>query len=155
MRSAIAALALATALAPVLAGQAPGASEFDLGPIATWARRDFYGAALGVARRPGGQGRIGGLAALGSAGGRLALRLEMTAQFLVTPAARHGATPYGGLGVAYLAGRRLRGAGLLVALLGVEQAAGRSHGWFAELGLGGGVRARCGYRWRSLPPWWP
>jgi hypothetical protein len=149
----LAAFALTTALTPALAGQASGASEIDLGPIATWARRDFYGAALGVARRPGGQGRIAGLAAIGSTGGRLALRLELTAQFLVTPAARHGATPYGGLGVAYLGSRGRRGAAVLVALLGLEAAAGRSHGWFVEAGLGGGARVRCGYRWRSLPPW--
>jgi hypothetical protein len=155
LRSAAAALALVATLAPGLAGQAPRVTEVDLGPIATWARRDFYGGALGVARRPGGQGRLALVAAAGSSAGRAALRLEGTAQFLVTPAARTGVTPYMGLGVAYVGARGVRGSAVLLAIVGVEQAAGLRHGWFVELGLGGGGRARLGYRWRSLPPWWP
>jgi hypothetical protein len=154
LRSALSALVLVLALAPAAAGQVLHASELDLGPLATWARRDFYGVSLGIARRPGSQGRIAAVAAAGSAGGRPAVRIEASAQLVVTPAARSGMTPYGGLGAAYVGVRGRRGTGVLLALLGIEAAAGRSHGWFAELGLGGGTRVRVGYRWRWLPPWW-
>jgi hypothetical protein len=130
------------------------ATELDLGPFATWARRAFLGAAVGVAARPSADGRVALTAAAGSVEGHAALRLELTAQFLVLPRARSGVSPYGGVGVAYIGARPYRGAGALVALLGVEAAAARPRGWFGELGLGGGVRLRLGYRWRRLPAWW-
>jgi hypothetical protein len=154
LRSALVALSLTLALAPALAGQALHASELDLAPLSTWARHDFYGISVGFARRPGGQGRIAAVASGGSSGGRLALRLEASAQLIVMPVARTGVSPYGGLGVAYVGVRGRRGTGVLLALLGLEAAPGNAHGWFAELGLGGGTRLRVGYRWRSLPPWW-
>jgi hypothetical protein len=153
LRSALAPLVLA-ALAHPLAGQQLTATELDAGPVATWARRTFSGFAIGLARRPGGEGRLAFSAAFGAVDGHAALRLEATAQFVVLPGARSGISPYGGVGVAYLGARPYRGAGMLVLLVGVEAAPGRSGGWFGELGLGGGVRFRAGYRWRHLPPWW-
>lgn len=142
------ALALITRSA---SAQALRATEFDVGLGATWARRDFYGVSVGIARRPGGQGR----AALSVAGGALhqaaAVRIEFTAQFLVLPGARRGTSPYAGLGAAYVGARHYRGSGVLVALIGIEAPEGGRHGWFAELGVGGGVRVRGGYRWRRLP----
>jgi hypothetical protein len=153
LRSALAPLVLA-ALARPLAGQQLTATELDAGPVATWARRTFSGVAVGIARRPGGEGRLAAAAAVGSVDGHAALRLEATAQFLVLPGAKSGPSPYAGVGVAYLGARPYRGAGMLVILVGVEEAAGRSRGWFGELGLGGGLRFRAGYRWRHLPPWW-
>jgi hypothetical protein len=155
LRSLLAVVALTAALAPALAAQAPRAYEFDLGPIATWARRSFYGGSLGIARRPGGQSRVAAVISAGSADGRLALRVESSAQFLVTPAARSGVSPYAGLGVAYVGIRGVRGSTVLLAVLGVEGGAGLRHGWFAEAGLGGGTRVRLGFRWRALPSWWP
>jgi len=153
LRSALAPLLLA-ALARPLAGQQPTASELDLGSVATWAHRVFAGAAVGLATRPGGEGRMALLAAVGSADGHAAVRLEATAQFLVMPGAKRGLSPYGGVGLAYLGARPYRGAGALVVLVGVEAAPGRPRGWFGEVGLGGGLRLRMGYRWRRLPPWW-
>jgi hypothetical protein len=153
LRSAFAPLLLA-ALARPLAGQLPAVTELDLGPVATWARRTFAGAAVGLATRPGGEGRVALVAAVGSADGHPALRLEATAQFLVMPGARSGVSPYGGVGLSYLGARPYRGAGALVVLVGVEAAPGRQRGWFGEAGLGGGLRLRLGYRWRRLPPWW-
>jgi len=151
LRRVLASLALAL-FARAAPGQGLPATEVDLGTVATWARRDFYGLSLGVSRRPSGQGR----AALNIAGGALgkdaALRIELTGQFLVLPEAKSGISPYAGLGIAYLGARHARGTGILVALLGVEAPEGRRRGWFAELGLGGGVRLRAGYRWRQLPP---
>lgn len=153
MRSALAPLVLA-ALTHPLAGQQLTATELDAGLVATWARRTFSGVAIGIARRPGGEGRLALAAAFGSLDGHAALRVEATAQFLVLPGAKSGISPYGGVGVAYLGARPYRGAGMLVLLVGVEAAPGRSRGWFGELGLGGGLRLRGGYRWRHLPPWW-
>ena len=142
------------ALTRPLAGQQPTAVELDVGPVATTARRAFTGAALGVATRPGGEGRVTLVAAFGSADGHAALRLEAIAQFLVLPGAKHGPSPYGGVGIAYVGARPYRGAGALVALVGVESAPGRPRGWFGEVGFGGGLRLRLGYRWRHFPPWW-
>ena len=142
------------ALARALAGQGLGATELDAGPLAAWARYDFYGVATGFALRPGGQGRVALTAAGGSIDRRAAVRIETTAQFLVTPGAKSGLSPYGGIGVAYVGSRGRPGTGALVALVGVEAAAGRRRGWFGELGLGGGLRMRLGYRWRRFPPWW-
>lgn len=153
MRSALAPLILAALTRP-LVGQQLSATELDAGPVATWARRTFTGAAVGIARRPGGEGRLAVSAAVGAMDGHAALRLEATAQFLVLPGAKNGITPYGGVGVAYVGARPYRGAGALVLLLGVEAAAGKPQGWFGELGLGGGLRLRAGFRWRRLPPWW-
>ena len=155
MRSALALLALVAAAAGGVAAQALRATEIDIGAAVAFARRDFLGVAMGVARRAAGsQGRVGLVVAGGTLGGRLAGRLEATVQFVVTPAARSGVTPYGAMGVAYLAARGRRGAVFMTVSLGLEKAAGRRRGWFAEVGLGGGLRARLGYRWRRFPAWW-
>lgn len=141
-------------LARGLTAQRLSVTELDLGPVAAWARYDFYGLAVGVSLRPSGQGRIAMTAAGGAVDGQAALRLEATAQFLVTPGARSGVSPYGGIGVAYMGSRGLRGVGALVTMVGVEAAAGRRRGWFGELGFAGGLRVRLGMRWRHFPPWW-
>jgi len=127
-------------LARVAAGQGGGltATEADVAIAGTWARRDFYGVSVGVAHRPSSQGRAALSVAGGTLGGDAALRIELTGQFLVLPQARHGVSPYAGLGLGYMAARRYRGTGVLVALVGIESAAG----------------LRAGYRWRWLPPWW-
>ncbi len=140
-------------VARALTGQGPAVTELDVGPLATWARYDFYGVSAGIALRPGGQGRIAVSGAGGGVDGHAALRLEVTAHFLVTPRAKTGVSPYGGIGVAYMGSRGRRGVGALVALVGVEAAAGRRRGWFGELGLAGGLRVRLGIRWRHVPPW--
>lgn len=145
-------LALAL-IARAASGQGITATEVDVGSVATWARRDFYGVSLGLARRPGAQGRAALSIAGGGVDGDAAVRIEATGQFLVLPGATSGVSPYVGLGVAYLGTRHYRGAGALVALIGVEAPEGRGSGWFAELGLGGGVRLRAGYRWRRLSPY--
>jgi len=137
------------------AGGGLTATEFAAGGVAALARRQFWGAGLGIARRVSGQTRFG----LGAAGGSLssdaALRLEATGQFLVSPAVRSGVGLYGGAGIAWQGGNRTPGAGYLTLLVGVESAPGRRSGWYAELGLGGGVRMAAGWRWRRFPAWWP
>lgn len=151
MRSA---LLLCASLAGSAQAQRLTATEAGVGAAALAARRDFFGAELGLARRPGGQARLALGAAGGSSEGRAGVRLEAGAQFLVNPAARSGASLYGGLGVAFLGARGARGAGYLTLVLGVESAAGRASGWYGELGLGGGLRVAAGRRWRRFPAWW-
>src|SRR5207253_108561 len=93
------------------------------------ARRTFWGAELGLARRAGGQGRLAVTAAGGSYEGALGVRCEATAQFLLRPGERSGAGPYAGLGLAFVGGEGARGAGYLTALLGVEAAPAARAGW--------------------------
>jgi hypothetical protein len=61
---------------------------------------------------------------------------------------------YAGFGGAFTARRGSPGQGFLAVLLGVEQMPGRRQGWYAELGLAGGVRAAAGWRMRWFPRWW-
>jgi hypothetical protein len=143
---------LATAAA---AGASPAqrrtVTELEAGASGILATRDFWGVELGLARRPPGQGRIAVTAAAGAASGAAALRVVATGQFMLAPAAQSGASPYAGLGLAFAGARGRHGAGYLTGVLGLESAPGRSRGWYAELGLGGGLTAACGIRWRRFP----
>jgi hypothetical protein len=129
-------------------------TEVGAGALAVFAHRGFWGPELGVARRPGGEGRFAVSAAGGDYEGVMGMRLEATAQLLLRPADRTGVGPYAGLGLAFVGAAGTRGAGYLTALLGAESAPGRAAGWYAELGLGGGVRVALGRRWRRFPAWW-
>ncbi len=148
------------ALTAVAAGWKPAraqrltVTEAAAGVTAVAARRGFYGAELGVARRPGGVGRFALTAAGGSYEGASGLRIAASAQFLLNPGDRTGTSLYGGVGIAFAAATSERGAGYLTALVGLESAPGRAAGWYAELGLAGGVRVSAGRRWRRLPSWW-
>ncbi len=153
LRNGIAALGLAL-VARAAAAQGLSATELDLGPLVTLARSDFYGLSLGAARRPTGQGRAALTVSGGTLDGERAFRVELSGQFLVLPEAKQGVSAYAGIGLGYMGARHYRGTGVLLALLGIESAAGRRHGWFIEAGAGGGIRLRAGYRWRRLPPWW-
>jgi len=144
------------ALAAVVpaAGAQLAATEWSVGVTAVAARYTFWGAGLELAHRPSGQMRGAVAAAAGARDGAAALRLDATAQFVVTPSARTGVTLSGGLGLAYAGARHARGAAWATAQLGAEAAAGRRRGWFLEVGLGGGVRVAAGWRWRRFPSWW-
>jgi hypothetical protein len=153
----VCAVVLATAPAAV-AGQRLTATEWSLGSATASARRSFVGVEGGVAYRPGGQGRFAVSAAGGSVAGKAAIRAQLTWQFLLTPAARRGTGLYAGVGGALAVSRRTPGAGYLAIVMGLEAAPGRAgnglRNWYVELGLGGGVRAAAGWRWRSFPAWW-
>jgi len=129
-------------------------TELQAGVSGALAHRDFWGAEVGIAWRPHGQDRFAASAAAGDAEGAVAVRVGATAQFVLRPAARTGLSPYAGLGLAFVGARGVAGAGFLLATLGVEAAPGRRRGWFVEVGLGGGIRAAVGVRWRHLPRGW-
>jgi len=141
--------------APPAWGQRLTAVEAGAGASVVAARATFAGAEVHLAYRPGGQSRVALAMAAGGVGGRAAARVQLTVQFLVTPAARTGAGLYGGIGVA-VASRRggAPGDGYLALLLGLEAAPGGRGGWYAEAGLAGGVRMAAGWRARWFPRWW-
>ena len=147
-------MGLAVGMSASLAAQALSATEVGAGATAVLAHRGFWGPELGVARRAGGQGRVALTAAGGDYEGALGVRVEASAQFLLRPAERRAAGPYGGLGLAFIGADGARGASYLTALLGVEAGPGARAGWYVELGLGGGVRLSAGRRFRHFPAWW-
>ena len=109
----------------------------------------FAGAGVGYAWRDARRTRIAGAVALGVLGGHgIAGRAELAWHFLLDPRKRRGSAVYGGGGLALEAGAgRVRPFILLV--LGAENAPGGSGGSYVEIGVGGGVRAAVGYRWRK------
>ena len=142
-------------MAGAVRAQAVRATELGAGAMVVLAHRGFWGPEVGVARRSGGQGRFAVAAACGDYERSLGIRLEATAQFLLRPGERSGIGPYGGLGLAFVGSDGVRGASYLTALLGVDQAPGARAGWYAEFGLGGGVRLTLGRRFRRFPSGWP
>lgn len=116
--------------------------------------RDFVGAAGSMGRRVDNQTRVVGTAVAGMLGSDPAVRVEAQAQLIVNPSGRGGAGLYAGAGVAWQGATGVPGGGYLTALLGLESAPGARRGWYAEIGLGGGVRLALGARWRRFPPWW-
>ena len=151
----VAATGLAAGIAVPARAQAVRATEIGAGAAVILAHRGFWGPELGVARRPGGQGRFAFAAACGDYERALGVRLEATAQFLLRPGERSGVGPYGALGLAFVGSEGARGASYLTALLGVDQGPGARAGWYAELGLGGGVRLALGRRFRRFSSWLP
>lgn len=143
-------------LLPILALQSRPltATELSLGAAAALARETFVGGELGLARRTSNESRIALALAGGGVAGEAAARAQLTLQLVVNPFARTGVGLYGGLGAAFSARRGKAGQGYVAVLLGVESAPGRQHGWYAELGLGGGYRAAAGWRVRWFPNWW-
>ncbi|HUL49565.1 MAG TPA: hypothetical protein VLT79_06070 [Gemmatimonadales bacterium] len=112
------------------------------------ASRDFAGAEIGFAVRPGAQSRIVLRSGFGSEAGAAAFRAEAAAQFVLWPLAASGVTPCAGLGLAVRSAEHTHGAGFLVASVGVEQAPGRTRGWYVDAAVGGGFRLLLGMRWR-------
>jgi len=125
-------------------------TELRAGATGVVAARDFWGLELGVARRAG-QRRAAITLAPGDAAGAPGVRVRAAVQVVLKPAARVGTSPYAGVGLAFAGARRAHGAGYLAVMLGLEAAPGRlGGGWYAELGLEGGVRVAAGVRWRRV-----
>ena len=112
----------------------------------TTGRPAFFGAGPSWAWRPGFRDRLILHGGLGSAEHQAAARFEVSWHFLLNPQTRTGVAAYVGGGIAGQFAETNHGWVLLTA--GVEQAPAASRGWFAEAGLGGGVRLAVGLRWR-------
>ncbi len=77
----------------------------------------------------------------------LAGRAEIFASYHLSPYKRRGITPYAGGGVAVAATADDVFEYVLL-IIGIETTPAGGSGWFAEVGLGGGVRASAGFRIR-------
>jgi hypothetical protein len=113
--------------------------------------------ALGVvgpygALRTSGRTRLSAFLGGGASDGDFAWRGEALGYFLLSPDRRQGWGPYLAGGIAAVGGPVERG--YIVLTLGAEDRPGRSSGWVAEVGVGGGVRIGVGYRWRRFPQTW-
>jgi hypothetical protein len=102
--------------------------------------------------RPTRRARLSATFGLGGAGGATAWRGELLGHFLLAPTRREGSGVYLAGGVAAVGGRADQG--YLVLAVGIEDRPGTASGWFAEAGVGGGLRLSAGYRWRWFPRWW-
>ena len=116
--------------------------------LGTSASSRFLGAGMGVGRRAGGRLTYQFSLTPGVVRSSLAVRSEGLLAFSLDPARRDGVSPYGGGGIAVLMTSESTAA-FLVLMVGLESAPQTRSGWFAELGLGGGVRGSVGWRIRN------
>jgi hypothetical protein len=127
--------------------------------LGTFASNRFLGGGVGFAFRNQARTRVGlsvsagDFSAVPAEGGdrthALGGRVEALLSYHVSPYERTGLAPYAGGGVAVAATADGLSEYLLI-VIGVETAPGGRRGWFAEVGLGGGVRVSAGFRvrWR-------
>ena len=125
-------------------------TELRAGVTGVIATQDFWGGDLGLARRHAGGRREAVTVALGAVGGAAAVRVTAAVQFVLQPAGGAALGPYGGVGLAFAGVEGARSAGYLALMVGLEGAPGRPLGWFAEVGVEGGVRVAAGLRWRRF-----
>jgi len=116
--------------------------------MGVFSSRDFGGPEVGVAVRPGVQSRLVFRSGFGAEAGAAAVRAEGAAQFVLWPQSPSGVTPLASFGLAFRGAEHTHSAGYIVASLGVEQAPGRSRGWYVDAGIGGGFRVLAGVHWR-------
>lgn len=119
--------------------------------LGTVAAEPFVGGGPGVVLR--GRSRVGLVlgAAVGARDGELAVRGEVMLSFVLDPFRRRRVSPYAAGGIAAV-GQRDGSAEYLVATLGLAGMRGRRTGWFAEAGVGGGVRLAAGVTLRRRAP---
>jgi hypothetical protein len=144
---------LAAAVLLTICAAQPAAAQvrqprYEFGPQVLAVLRDpaLIGGGVYAAVRPGGNARLAASAVGAVQDGQAVARGEVLAQFVLSPGALHGVSPYGFGGVAGETGRGARG--YLVLGAGLESAPGRRSGWAVEAGAGGGVRLTAGWRWR-------
>lgn len=160
MRSSLPRLLFIGGILASLAGPlaAQSARELQFQGVGTFASARFIGGGLGFALRSQGRMRLGLSVSAGDfsrtpeGGDRshtFGGRVELTGSYHVNPYKRSGVAPYAGGGVA-ITGTSDEMLEYVLLLFGLENAPGGRRGWFAELGVGGGVRVSAGYRirWR-------
>jgi len=108
------------------------------------------GGGIGFGIRSNGRMRVALAASVGDLEGVMALRPEVTGSFHLNPYKERGVSVYGGGGVAVVLTED-ESREYILALLGVESRPGAGAGWFAEVGLGGGLRIAAGFRIRQRP----
>ena len=128
---------------------AQGVREMDLHVLAVASRPLFGGAGVGYAWRDARRTRLlGALTVGGIDGGEVAGRADFVWNFLLDPARRAGSAVYGGGGLTVQAGAG-RVTPYILLVVGVENRPGGRGGSYVEVGVGGGLRAAIGYRWRK------
>jgi hypothetical protein len=129
--------------------QAQAVRELDLHALGVASDPVFLGVGGGYAWRDPRRTRVLASVVLGALGGTgVAGRADIAWHFLLDPRKRQGSAVYGGGGLSVQAGAgQVKPYVLLV--LGAENAPGGSGGSYVEVGVGGGVRAVIGYRWRK------
>ena len=134
-------------LVPAVMAHAQRAIDVQLQSIATVGGEEFLGVGVGLGLRTSGRMRVGLILNAGALDSLAAVRPELIGSFHLNPFKRQGVSPYAGGGVAAVftenASREY-----LVAFVGLEARPGRSFGWFAEAGIGGGARVVAGIQFR-------
>lgn len=125
--------------------QAPQRVALKLQALGVFAAEPFVAGGLALAWRTTPRFTVEVGAAAGAQAQGLMGRGEALVAFHLDPFRTRGVSPYAGGGVAADV-RAGATAEYLVVLLGVESRPGRRRGWFAELGLGGGLRVALGAR---------
>lgn len=142
-------LALAATLAAPTAAAAQGWREAQLVAAGVLSRPGVGVAGVGLAWRDGGRTRVGWAALLGSdENGAMVGRAELAYHFLLDPAKRLGSGVYAGGGVA-VAVSQGRARPFVMLVVGAENSPAGRRGTFIEVGVGGGLRAAIGMRWRK------
>jgi hypothetical protein len=139
---------LASASPAPLAAQ--GWREASLWSVGTFGRPTVVAAGAALSWRDRFRSRLGAGLALGvGEAGELGGRGELTYHFLLDPSRSRGTAVYlgGGLAASAAGDGKLRP--FAVVLIGAEHAPGGRRGSFVEIGLGGGLRAALGMRWRK------
>ena len=131
--------------------EAQSGYEVQLHGVGTFGERRFLGAGAGVAYRPAGSARVGLALSAGARDSAFAGRGELVASYHLNPYQMRGVAPYAGGGVAVGATSE-EVFEYVVLFVGVETTPGAPTGWFAELGIGGGVRAAAGFRIKRRAP---
>jgi hypothetical protein len=145
-RKALLSLTFLAGIAGSLHGQVPK-SSFQAHLISLLAQDVLVGAGAGVGFRPGGRMGLVGSASLVRRR-NIGARFEGLVTYQLEQIRPRGSSVYvlGGFAV-----ETAPNAQFLVLGVGVEQSPGSSTGWFGEIGLGGGVRLKAGYRVRPGP----
>ena len=124
------------------------ATEWQVHALANVGGDRFLGGGVGLALRTNGRMRVGVVLNAGDLEGTAAVRPELLGSFHLNPYKRNGVSPYAGGGVAavFTKGDTRE---YIVAFVGLESRPARSLGWFAEVGIGGGVRVAAGLQYRK------
>ena len=130
-------------------GHAQAVRETDLHALGVASDPTFLGVGGGYAWRDPRRTRVLATVVMGMMrGAGMAGRADVAWHFLLDPRKRQGSAVYGGGGLSVQAGAGQVKPYVLV-VLGAENAPGGSGGSYVEVGVGGGVRAVIGYRWRK------